>query len=302
MAKKKSALNRFFSRCAIAMMKSTSSWKQSSRTRVANWLAAVAWYAIPKRRKVTLRNLELCFPQWSPEKREEVAKGTFRNLLRAALDHSVLINGTREEVQNYVKFEGKEQFIELTKEHPVIVVTPHFVGLDQGGIGINTFYRGCSLYQPQSNPLWDKVFYDARKRFSDPVLIPKSNSAMKEVIRAIRSGLSFYYLPDMDHGKRNSIFVPFFGVPAATLPMVSKLAKLTKVKVIWGIAETTPEGYTMHLSAPLENFPTDAPEAGTLRLTQALEQFILKHPDQYLWSHRRFKTRPDGEPSVYENL
>lgn len=114
MAKKKSALNRFFSRCAIAMMKSTSGWKQSSRTRVANWLAALAWYVIPKRRKVTLRNLELCFPDWPAEKREEVAKGVFRNLLRAAIDHSVLIKGTREEVQNYVKFEGKEEFLKLT--------------------------------------------------------------------------------------------------------------------------------------------------------------------------------------------
>ena len=108
-----------------------------------------------------------------------------------------------------------------------------------------------------------------------------------------------YYLPDMDHGARNSVFVPFFGVQAATLPMVSKLAKLTGAKVIWGIAETTPEGYVMHLSKPLENFPTSDATADTLRLNQELEQFILKHPDQYLWTHRRFKTRPEGEPSVY---
>ncbi len=181
-----------------------------------------------KEEKLRSATWNCAFRTGRQKKEKKSQKGVFRNLLRAAIDHSVLIKGTREEVQNYVKFEGKEEFLKLTQEHPVIVVTPHFVGLDQGGIGINTFYRGCSLYQPQSNPLWDKVFYDARKRFSDPVLIPKSNSAMKEVIRAIRSGLSFYYLPDMDHGKRNSIFVPFFGVPAATLPMVSKLAKLTK--------------------------------------------------------------------------
>lgn len=302
MAQNKSALNRLISRISIALMKSTSSWKQSTRTSVANILANIAWIALPKRRKITLRNLELCFPNWPEEKRREVAKSHFKYLLRAALDHSVLINGTKEEVQNYVKFEGKEQFLELVKEAPVIIITPHFVGLDAGGIAINTFYRGCSIYQPQSNPLWDKVFYDARKRFSDPVLIPKSRTAIKEVIRAIKSGLSCYYLPDMDHGRRNSIFVPFFGVPAATLPMVSKLARLTKVKVIWGIAETTETGYTMHLSAPLENFPTADSDADTLRVTQELEKYILKHPEQYLWSHRRFKTRPEGEPSVYENL
>jgi len=81
--------------------------------------------------------------------------------------------------------------------------------------------------------------------------------------------------------------------------MVSKLAKLTKAKVIWGIAETTDEGYIMHLSDPLENFPTDDPVADTERLNRELEQFILRHPDQYLWTHRRFKTRPQGEPPVY---
>nr|WP_278936262.1 hypothetical protein [Parasutterella excrementihominis] len=198
-----------------------------------------------------------------------------------------------------VKFEGKEQFEELCKTDKVIIVAPHFVGLDAGGIAMNTIVRGASLYQTQSNPVWDKWAFDARKRFSDPVLIPKSNSAMKEVIRALRASLPFYYLPDMDHGARNSVFVPFFGVQAATLPMVSKLAKLTGAKVIWGIAETTPEGYVMHLSKPLENFPTSDATADTLRLNQELEQFILKHPDQYLWTHRRFKTRPEGEPSVY---
>lgn len=262
-------------------------------------MAFVAWYAIPKRRKIALINLRLCFPDWTEEKRLEVAKGVFRNLLRSALDHSVLAIGTEKMVTDMVQFTGKEQFVKLTKEGPLIIVAPHFVGLDAGGIAINTFYRGASLYQPQANPVWDKWAYDARKRFSDPVLIPKSNSAIKQVIRVLREGLTFYYLPDMDHGARNSVFVPFFGVQAATLPMVSKLAKLTGSKVIWGIAETTESGYTMHLSKPLENFPTDDAIADTARLNKELEGYILKHPDQYLWTHRRFKTRPPGEKSVY---
>lgn len=262
-------------------------------------MAFIAWYAIPKRRKIALINLRLCFPDWTEEKRLEVAKGVFRNLLRSALDHSVLAIGTEKMVTDMVQFTGKEQFVKLTKEGPLIIVAPHFVGLDAGGIAINTFYRGASLYQPQANPVWDKWAYDARKRFSDPVLIPKSNSAIKQVIRVLREGLTFYYLPDMDHGARNSVFVPFFGVQAATLPMVSKLAKLTGSKVIWGIAETTESGYTMHLSKPLENFPTDDAIADTARLNKELEGYILKHPDQYLWTHRRFKTRPPGEKSVY---
>ncbi len=296
---KKSALNLLISKTCVALVNGMSDWKQTSRTHLADFLASVTWFVLARRRKIALTNLRLCFPEWSEQKRVETAKGVFRNLIRAALDHSVLAKGSKDQVLDMVKFEGKEQFEALCKTDKVIIVAPHFVGLDAGGVAMNTIVRGASLYQTQSNPVWDKWAFEARKRFSDPVLIPKSNSAMKEVIRALRASLPFYYLPDMDHGARNSVFVPFFGVQAATLPMVSKLAKLTGAKVIWGIAETTPEGYIMHLSKPLENFPTNDATADTLRLNQELEQFILKHPDQYLWTHRRFKTRPEGEPSVY---
>ena len=296
---KKSALNLLISKTCVALVNGMSDWKQTSRTHLADFLASVTWFVLARRRKIALTNLRLCFPEWSEQKRVETAKGVFRNLIRAALDHSVLAKGSKDQVLDMVKFEGKEQFEALCKTDKVIIVAPHFVGLDAGGVAMNTIVRGASLYQTQSNPVWDKWAFEARKRFSDPVLIPKSNSAMKEVIRALRASLPFYYLPDMDHGARNSVFVPFFGVQAATLPMVSKLAKLTGAKVIWGIAETTPEGYVMHLSKPLENFPTSDATADTLRLNQELEQFILKHPDQYLWTHRRFKTRPEGEPSVY---
>ena len=121
------------------------------------------------------------------------------------------------------------------------------------------------------------------------------------VIRAMNKGLPFYYLPDMDHGRKNSIFIPFFGVPAATVPMACRLAKLTRAKVCMCIAEMTDKGYVVHISPAWENYPTDDVEADTRRITAELENWILKLPDQYLWSHRRFKTRPEGEPSVYED-
>ena len=115
------------------MMKSTSGWKQSSRTRVANWLAAVAWHVIPKKKKSYAPQPGTVLSGLAGRKREKKSqKGVFRNLLRAAIDHSVLIKGTREEVQNYVKFEGKEEFLKLTQEHPVIVVTPPLCRLRPG--------------------------------------------------------------------------------------------------------------------------------------------------------------------------
>ena len=116
----------------------------------------------------------------------------------------------------------------------------------------------------------------------------------------MRKGLPFYYLPDLDHGLKNSIFIPFFGVPAATIPMASRLARITNAKVCLCIAEMTETGYTVHISPPWENYPTEDTEADTRHITAELEKWILRLPDQYLWSHRRFKTRPEGEPSVYD--
>lgn len=168
------------------------------------------------------------------------------------------------------------------------------------GIALNTYVRGVSLYQKQSNPAWDKATLEGRLRFSNPVLIPKSKASdLRPVIREMKKGLPFYYLPDMDHGKKHSIFVPFFGVSAATLPMVSRLARVTKAKVVWCIATMTDEGYFVRVSEPWKDFPTADFEADTARVNRELEAWIRQHPDQYLWVHRRFKTRPEGEPSLY---
>ena len=251
---------------------------------------------------MALTNPKLCFPNWTESKRQEIAKQCFYRLARAALDHSVLWKGSAEQVRNFVRFdEGVVERITSTENRPLIVIAPHFAGLDASGIGLNLFVRGVSLYQRQSNPVWDKAALEGRKRFSDPILIAKgTHHDLRPIIRAMREGLPFYYLPDMDHGRRNSIFVPFFGVPAATLPMASRLAKLTKAKVIMLVAEMTDDGYQVHASDIWENFPTDDYEADTLRVTQELEKWIQKFPDQYMWTHRRFKTRPEGEPSLYQ--
>ena len=296
-----SVLN-FFSYIWLAVVDMMVNWSPAARNRAAGMVAWLFCHIVPKRRKVALTNLKLCFPQWDDEKREQVAKRCFFRLARAALDHSVLWKGSAEQVRNFVSFdEGVIERIVNMDNRPLIVIAPHFAGLDASGIGLNLYVRGVSLYQRQSNPVWDKAAFDGRKRFSDPILIAKgTHHDLRPIIRAMRQGLPFYYLPDMDHGRRNSIFVPFFGVDAATLPMASRLAKLTNAKVIMLMAEMTDDGYQVHATDLWENFPTDDYEADTLRVTQELEKWIRKYPDQYMWTHRRFKTRPEGAPSLYE--
>ena len=159
-----------------------------TRERFGAVIAWILWWAIPKRRHVALTNLRLCFPDWTEEKRVRIAKQNYRNMGRAALDHAVLWKGTKEELQAMVKFEGLD-LVTDTDNRPLIVVSPHFLGLDAAGITFNTYVRGVSLYQTQSNKAWDKAELDGRLRFCNPILIAKTGHFdLRPVIRAMRDG------------------------------------------------------------------------------------------------------------------
>ena len=300
MSKDTSDMNVFFARLWIRLVRRMKGLSMPVRECLARVAARVLWTAVPKRRHIIETNLRVCFPEMSETERRALARRVYVRLARAAIDHGTLWEADQEEIRRFVTFEGLENLLEEAKTGPVIAVAPHFAGLDAAGIALNTYVRGVSLYQKQSNPAWDEAVLAGRKRFSDPILIAKSNASdLRPVLRAMKEGLPFYYLPDMDHGIKNSIFVPFFGVQAATLPMVSRLARVTRAKVVWCIATMTEKGYHVILSKPWENFPTADYEADTLRVNQELEEWIRAYPDQYLWVHRRFKTRPEGEPSIY---
>ena len=300
MSKDTSDMNVSFARLWIRLVRRMKGLSMPVRECLARVAARVLWTAVPKRRHIIETNLRVCFPEMSEAERRALARRVYVRLARAAIDHGTLWEADQEEIRRFVTFEGLENLLEEAKTGPVIAVVPHFAGLDAAGIALNTYVRGVSLYQKQSNPAWDEAVLAGRKRFSDPILIAKSNASdLRPVLRAMKEGLPFYYLPDMDHGIKNSIFVPFFGVQAATLPMVSRLARVTRAKVIWCIATMTEKGYHVILSKPWENFPTADYEADTLRVNQELEEWIRAYPDQYLWVHRRFKTRPEGEPSIY---
>lgn len=290
------------SRFWVRVVKSLRYVPMPVRNTMASVVAWAMWLGMPDRRHVTRTNLRLCFPELPETEVRRRARHIYRHLMRAALDHGVLWAGSAEDISKMVRFDGLENLLNLTNAgKPVIVIAPHFAGLDAAGIALNLHVRGCSLYQKQSNPVWDEAALAGRMRFSEPKLIAKTGGGrdLKQIVHAIHEGLPFYYLPDLDHGHKNSIFVPFFGVPAATVPMVGRLAHVTRAAVIFCVAEMTRDGYLVHLSEPWKDFPKGDPEVDTLRVTQELESWIRRLPDQYLWTHRRFKTRPEGQPSVY---
>lgn len=282
----------------IALISATASWGQSARTRLANVGGDLLWWTVAARRKVTLTNLRLCFPPFEEHQRVAIARQCFRNIARSALDHSVLWRGERGAVERYIRVVGLDH-LQAAAGRPLILIAPHFVGLDAGGIRFNTLMRGISIYSTQTNAAWDEWLLKGRQRFNDPVLVARQGADMRSVIRSMRDGLPLYYLPDMDLGTTNSIFVPFFGVAAATIPMVSRLARITGARVMMAVTEMTADGYVLHFEAPWTDFPGESIAADTARMNREIERWVIRMPEQYLWTHRRFKTRPAGEPSVY---
>ena len=201
-------------------------------------------------------------------------------------------------VERYVRVHGIEH-LRAAAAKPLILIAPHFVGLDAGGIRFNTLMRGISIYSTQTNPVWDAWLLKARQRFNDPVLVARQGADMRTVMRSVKSGLPLYYLPDMDLGAANSIFVSFFGVAAATIPMVPRIARIAGAQVMMAVTEMTDDGYLLHFEPPWKDFPGQSVEADTQRMNHEIERWVSKMPDQYMWTHRRFKTRPPGLPSVY---
>lgn len=283
----------------IALIGLTAGWSAAARARLASVIGDVLWLLVRPRRRITLANLRACFPQMNERERRVLGRRLFRNIARSALDHSVLWRGSREAVERLVQVEGA-QYLSDPANRPLILLAPHFVGLDAGGSRVNTLVRGVSIYAQQSNAAWDAKLLEGRRRFNDPVLIPRRGaSELKEVLRAMKAGLPFYYLPDMDNGATNSIFVPFFGVAAATIPMVSRLARLNGARVMMAVTEMTADGYLLHFEAPWQDFPGASVEADTERMNREIERWVRRLPDQYLWTHKRFKTRPPGAAPLY---
>jgi len=266
-------------------------------------LSSIGWWLAKSRRRIALINLRLCFPQLSETERETIARQHFRVYMQAALEHGFLWHASGERIRNYVSLHDEHQwrkFREGENQRPVIWLCPHFIGLDAAAIRISVDTSGCSIYSEQSNPDLDHMMLAGRTRFGDSKIIART-AGVKPIIRAMKSGLPFYYLPDMDFGARDSVFSSFFGVKAATITGVSRLAKLTDAVVVPVIVTQRPNGagYDVRFYSAWDAFPSDDTDSDARRVNAFIEDRIRENIAQYLWTHKRFKTRPPNEPSLY---
>jgi KDO2-lipid IV(A) lauroyltransferase len=262
--------------------------------------AGLAFYALSReRRGVALTNLRLCFPELDERSRRKLARAHFQAFGRSVLEHGILWFGRRSRVQRLVRIEGIEHW-RAVADRPVIWLAPHFVGLDMGGVRLTTEFALTSVYSRQKDPEFDAVLHRGRTRFVPPALYSRQDG-LRPVVRALRRGLPFYYLPDMDFGERDSIFVPFFGVPAATVTGLARVARLAGAVVVPAVTRQLPgaAGYVLRFYPAWEGFPSGDLERDTRRMNAFIEERVLEMPEQYYWLHKRFKTRPPGAAPVY---
>lgn len=248
-----------------------------------------------ERRMVALTNLGLCFPEMDETERIALARRHFIAFARAFLDRTLGWWASPKRLASLIRLSGGEH---LKQGRPVILLAPHFVGLDAGGTMITMTTPLVSVYSNQKNPVFNQVLLNGRLRFNQPILLSRQDG-MRKAVKALKEGYPFYYLPDMDFGPQDSIFVPFFGVPSATLPTVSRLARLTGAAVVPCICRQVDDGYEISLQPAWENFPGHSVEADTERMNQFIENEVRQMPEQYFWLHKRFKTRPPGEERFY---
>ncbi len=268
--------------------------------RIGNVGGILLYWGARERRRIADINLRLCFPQMPASERRAIIRAHCQFFARSFLDRFVLWYRPVEEIKRMVRLVDLHHF-EAHAGQPVILLAPHFLGMDAGGTRLTIDHTMFTMFANQKNKVFNEAMREGRSRFSGAVLLSRQDG-LRGAIRKLRECVPFYFLPDMDLGARDSLFVPFFGVPAATVPSVGRLAQLTGARVIPCVTRMTDEGYETRFYPAWEDYPGEDLEQATRRMNAFIEERVLEMPAQYLWTHKRFKTRPPGEPDLYAGL
>ncbi|MDD4929377.1 MAG: lipid A biosynthesis acyltransferase [Gallionella sp.] len=266
---------------------------------IGNGLGSLLYRVAAERRRVGEINLKLCFPDMSDAAREKLMRDHFKMFVRSLIERSILWWASAERISRLIRVEGVEHF-EAIKGQSAILLTPHFVGMDAGGQWIAQHTDTVCMYANQKNVYLTDLLLKKRARFRNQLLYSRQQG-LRPIIKGMRQGMPFIYPPDQDQGVKDGVFIPFFGVPAATMTSVSRIAQMTGAKVVPCITRVLPGGggYVLTFYPAWENYPGGDEVADARRMNEFIEQRILEMPEQYFWLHKRFKTRPEGEKRFY---
>ncbi|WP_322529077.1 LpxL/LpxP family Kdo(2)-lipid IV(A) lauroyl/palmitoleoyl acyltransferase [Salinicola sp. LHM] len=262
-------------------------------------IGLLTWKLAKRRRYITDTNLALCFPELDDRQRAELVRKTFIANGIGILETATGWCRDPEHLRHRVTFKGTEHMEQaMAQGKGALIIGIHFSTLDLGGALHSLFFPADVVYRPHDNPVFEDFMTRARRGIFGAAI---DRHDLRGVVRRIKSGHAVWYSPDQDFGREVSVFAPFFGIPAASIKLTAKIARMTGAPVMPLMFHRNPDDrtYTLEYLPPLENFPSGDDVADAAQVNAFIEQAIRRHPEQYLWLHRRFKTRPPGEASFY---
>lgn len=256
-----------------------------------------------KRVQIAERNLELCFPQMPKSEREALINKNFESVGMGLFETGMAWFWPEWRVRRWFKVSGLENISAVQeKGQGILLIGIHFLTLELGARIFGIYNPGVGVYRPNDNPVMDWLQTWGRLR-SNKFMIDRKD--VKGMIRSLKAGEIVWYAPDHDYGPRKSVFVPLFAVDkAATTTGTYILTRTSKPALIPFTPKRLPEGkgYELIISPAVADFPVDNEENTAKAMNKVVEQEILRAPDQYMWLHRRFKTRPEGDASLYNEI
>ena len=263
------------------------------------WLC---YYLVKPRRKVGHINLAHCYPELSEAERTHILKQHFYHMACLILEYGVCWYSKAERLQKLVRYVDKHHLdTVLERGDKVIFLYPHFTAFEMAVYKLNQDVPLVSMYGHQKNEVLDKQILKGRHRYNNVFLVARQEG-LRGLIRMMRKrpDAPFLYLPDQDFGRKDSVFVNFFGIPTATITGLSRIAQMTDAKIIPAIPTRLDDGtFELRFYPEWENFPSADPIADTQRMNDFIEARVREQPAQYFWLHKRFKTRPEGEKNWY---
>lgn len=262
-------------------------------------LAYLIIIVLPGRKRIAEINIRLCFPELTESEVQAMVRATFNSAAMSFFETSLAWWASDKRMKQMVSFEGVENIeAERKNNRGILLLGGHYTTLEISGRLLTYYMRDFRpVYKAARNKLFNKFMISCREKAINPLL---ENKNMKKIILALKKGSCVWYAPDQDFGPENSVFAPFMGVKIATLTATSRLAKLSGAAVIPFYSARCDDGkYIIRFGKSFENFPSGDDIKDASKINSAIEEHVRQYPEQYLWLHRRFKTRPQGEPKIY---
>lgn len=271
------------------------------------FIGRMLWLLGRERRYITARNLELCFPEMSPRQRQRILLESFDSLGMTVFEMAMGWWWPDWRLKRIARVHGL-QHLPKKGEQGAVLLAMHFTTLDIGAMCLSSYYKFGGMYRPHKNPLFNYIQCRGRSRAAfrekgdELVVFPRED--LRTMLQLLRRGDAVWYAPDQDYGAQHSVFVPFFGVPAATITATAKLVTLGRAQVLPFTHRRLPwaRGYEVTVHPPLQNYPEGDEYQDAARISAFIQEQVRQCPGQYLWSHRRFKSRPAGESTLYPGL